>query len=76
VHDVSAAFAAGLTTRPIADTARDTLAWLRATEDPTRTGLTRAEERNLPEKHPIRACIRLAVSHGPVGNPHFPCVAT
>jgi 2'-hydroxyisoflavone reductase len=46
-HDVSAAFAAGLTTRPIADTARDTLDWLRSAEDPTRTGLTRAEERDL-----------------------------
>ena len=46
-HDVSAAVAAGLTTRPIAETARDTLDWLRSAEDPTRTGLTRAEERDL-----------------------------
>ena len=46
-HDVSAAFAAGLTTRPIAETARDTLAWLRSVEEPTRTGLTRAEEHDL-----------------------------
>ena len=29
-HDVSAAFATGLTTRPLADTAMDTLAWLRS----------------------------------------------
>jgi hypothetical protein len=36
-----------LTTRPIADTARDTLDWLRSAKDPTRTGLTRAEERDL-----------------------------
>lgn len=46
-HDVSAAFDAGLTTRPIGATARDTLAWLRSEEAPTRTGLTRAEERDL-----------------------------
>ena len=54
-HDVSAAFAAGLTTRPIADTARDTLDWLRSADDPTRTGLTRAEERDLlAEWHTMR----------------------
>ena len=55
-HDVSAAFAAGLTTRPIADTARDTLDWLRSADNPTRTGLTRAEERDLLDAwHEIRA---------------------
>lgn len=43
-HDVSAAFAAGLRTRPLADTARDTLAWLRTHPDAAVTGLTRAEE--------------------------------
>ncbi|MET0999012.1 MAG: NAD-dependent epimerase/dehydratase family protein [Marmoricola sp.] len=43
-HDVSAAFAAGLTTRPVAETAADTLAWLRSDPDAARTGLTRAEE--------------------------------
>ncbi len=32
-HDVSAAFAAGLTTRPLADTAQDTLDWLRSDEN-------------------------------------------
>ena len=43
----TAAFAVGLATRPIAETARDTLDWLRSAKDPTRTGLTRAEERDL-----------------------------
>ena len=46
-HDVSAAFAAGLTTRPIAETAADTLAWLRGDPDAARTGLTRAEEQDV-----------------------------
>ena len=46
-RDVTVAFAAGLTTRPISATARDTLAWLSSAEEPTRTGLTRAEERDL-----------------------------
>ena len=48
-HDVSAAFAAGLSTRPIAATASDTLTWLRSDKDAVRTGLTRAEERDLIE---------------------------
>lgn len=43
-RDVSASLAAGLAPRPFADTARDTLAWLRATPDAIRTGLTRDEE--------------------------------
>jgi 2'-hydroxyisoflavone reductase len=46
-HDVSAAMAAGLTTRPVGETAADTLAWLRSTPEPPRTGLTRAEEQDL-----------------------------
>ena len=46
-HDVSAAFDAGLTTRPVGETAVDTLAWLRATPDAPRTGLSRAEEQDL-----------------------------
>jgi len=55
-HDVSAAFATGLTTRPIAATAQDTLDWLRSDEDAGRTGLTRAEEAELiREWHTIRA---------------------
>jgi hypothetical protein len=43
-HDPEPASAAGLTSRPLAQTAADTLAWLRATPDATRTGLTREEE--------------------------------
>ena len=46
-HDVSAATAAGLSTRPIAETAADTLAWLSSEEDPPSTGLSRAEEQDL-----------------------------
>jgi 2'-hydroxyisoflavone reductase len=46
-HDVSAAFAAGLTARPVGETAVDTLAWLRTQEHAPRTGLTRAEEQDL-----------------------------
>jgi hypothetical protein len=46
-HDVSAAFAAGLSTRPVGVTAVDTLAWLRVTPDAARTGLSRAEEQDL-----------------------------
>ncbi|MBS45250.1 MAG: epimerase [Nocardioides sp.] len=38
---------AGLVVRPLAETARDTLAWLRATPDAVRTGLTRDEEREV-----------------------------
>lgn len=43
-HDVTPSREAGLRLRPVADTARDTLAWARATPDATVTGLTRAEE--------------------------------
>ncbi len=39
-HDPTPSFEAGLRVRPIADTARDTLAWLRATPDAARTGLS------------------------------------
>lgn len=46
-HDVAAAFAAGLTTRPVAETARDTLDWLRSDPDAVRTGLTADEEREV-----------------------------
>jgi len=42
-HDPAPAVAAGLVTRPIADTARDTLAWYRA-EGGALTGLTADEE--------------------------------
>jgi nucleoside-diphosphate-sugar epimerase len=43
-HDVAASLAAGLRPRPAADTARDTLAWLRATPGALITGLTAGEE--------------------------------
>ncbi|WP_079575021.1 NAD-dependent epimerase/dehydratase family protein [Krasilnikoviella flava] len=43
-HDSAPAIAAGLDPRPVEDTARDTLAWLRATPDAVVTGLTGAEE--------------------------------
>ena len=43
-HDASPSYDAGLVTRPLADTARDTLAWLRDTPDATLTGLGREEE--------------------------------
>jgi hypothetical protein len=43
-HDAGPALAAGLAPRPLADTARDTLAWLRSEPDATLTGLTTDEE--------------------------------
>jgi hypothetical protein len=43
-RDVSESVEAGLRFRPVADTARDTLEWLRATPDAARTGLTAEEE--------------------------------
>ncbi|MFC6287229.1 NAD-dependent epimerase/dehydratase family protein [Nocardioides sp. GCM10027113] len=43
-HDVTAAHDAGLRTRPLAETARDTLAWLRATPDAATTGIGRDDE--------------------------------
>ena len=43
-HDVTASYAAGLSTRPIGDTARDTLAWLRATPDAKVSGIGRDDE--------------------------------
>lgn len=55
-HDVAAAFAAGLTTRPVAETARDTLEWLRTDPGAVRTGLSADEEREvLAAWHSIRA---------------------
>ncbi len=55
-HDVSAAFAAGLTTRPVGETALDTLAWLRGQEAAPVTGLTRAEEQDLLDDwHSLRS---------------------
>ncbi|GAB2504097.1 SDR family oxidoreductase [Promicromonospora xylanilytica] len=46
-HDVTPSLAAGLRIRPFAETARDTLTWLRATPDAKVTGLTRAEEQEV-----------------------------
>jgi 2'-hydroxyisoflavone reductase len=43
-HDPSPSFEAGLTTRPTAATARDTLSWLREAAEPTLTGLSRDDE--------------------------------
>lgn len=43
-HAVAPSYAAGLTGRPIAETARDTLAWARAHPESPRTGLSRAHE--------------------------------
>ncbi|MEU4364390.1 NAD-dependent epimerase/dehydratase family protein [Promicromonospora sp. NPDC023987] len=46
-HDVTPSLQAGLMIRPFAETARDTLAWLRATPDAEVTGLTREEEQEV-----------------------------
>jgi 2'-hydroxyisoflavone reductase len=46
-HDVTSSLEAGLTIRPFAETARDTLAWLSATPDGEVTGLTREEEQEV-----------------------------
>ena len=46
-HDVTSSLAAGLKIRPFAETARDTLTWLRTTPDAKVTGLTRDEEQQL-----------------------------
>ena len=56
-HDVSAAFDAGLRTRPLSETAADTLAWIRSEGGrATVTGMTRAEEQDLLDDwHTIRA---------------------
>ncbi|WP_370288363.1 NAD-dependent epimerase/dehydratase family protein [Nocardioides sp.] len=46
-HDDTPARAAGLRTRPVADTAADTAAWLAATPDAVIGGITAARERDL-----------------------------
>ncbi len=53
-HDPEPSVAAGLTPRPVAETAADTLAWLRGTDHPERTGLTRAEERHVLDAYLAR----------------------
>ena len=46
-HDLRASYDAGLVTRPIGDTARDTLAWLRGHPDAASTGISREDEANV-----------------------------
>lgn len=46
-HDARPAVAAGLTLRPVADTSRDTLAWLEATPDAPVTGISAEREAEL-----------------------------
>lgn len=46
-HDVTPSLAAGLRPRPVADTARDTLAWVRAEPDAAVSGITREREAEL-----------------------------
>lgn len=46
-HDVGPSLDAGLTLRPLADTTRDTLAWLDATPDAAVSGISLAREREL-----------------------------
>ncbi len=46
-RDVSPALAAGLTVRPVEDTARDTFDWLQQTPGANITGLTASEQRDL-----------------------------
>lgn len=46
-RDDTASVQAGLVCRPVAETARDTLAWLRETPDAEVTGLSEAEERDV-----------------------------
>lgn len=46
-HDADLPRAAGLSTRPVADTARDTAAWVDETPDVVRTGITREREQEL-----------------------------
>lgn len=44
-RDVAASYAAGLVTRPLSETARDTILWLRETPDATVTGMDREREK-------------------------------
>jgi 2'-hydroxyisoflavone reductase len=43
-HDVAASYEAGLVTRPLSETARDTILWLQRTPDATVTGISREDE--------------------------------
>ena len=51
-HDVQPSLDAGLTVRPLADTARDTLAWLEATPDAVVSGISLDRERELLDAWP------------------------
>ncbi len=75
-HDVSAAFDAGLTTRPIGETAADTLAWLR--ENPRRTPHRAQPRRGAGPARRLVRRTRLRQSGGrlPHENLHFPTDAT
>ena len=46
-HDADLPQAAGLSTRPVAESARDTVAWVEATPDAAQTGITREREQEL-----------------------------
>jgi hypothetical protein len=46
-HDATPTYDAGLVTRPLADTARDTLAWLRDEPGAPVSGIDRAAEREV-----------------------------
>lgn len=46
-HDADLPRAAGLTTRPVAESARDTLAWVRSDPDAVQTGISREREAEL-----------------------------
>jgi 2'-hydroxyisoflavone reductase len=48
--DPAAALATGLNIRPLAETVRDTLAWIRTVEQPAKSVLTAADETALLEK--------------------------
>lgn len=49
-HDPTPSFDAGLVTRAVEETARDTLAWLRATPDAVVSGMTRQQETDLLDR--------------------------
>lgn len=53
-HDADLPRAAGLATRPVAESARDTLAWAQATPGAVRTGITGERERDLLDAWQVR----------------------
>jgi 2'-hydroxyisoflavone reductase len=54
-HDVQPSLDAGLTIRPLAETTRDTLAWLEATPDAVVSGIDLAREKELLDAWHARA---------------------